>query len=172
MIGGSEAVLRSTGALPGFLKERAARLAAGPRMYNLTVSNVPGPRSSLYVAGAEVESIYPVIPIGDHHALADPVFDRPAGPHEATAEQVPLPIPYVCNDRGWHPMMSRRDLYLDSRWVRRTDRDGWAPEWEAHLCRLTERAKKKLPLFEDGPPDPSHSTGGTGSGDGDCPIIP
>jgi len=70
LIGGSEAVLRSTGALPGFLKERAARLAASPRMYNLTVSNVPGPRSALYVAGAEVESTYPVIPISDRHAIA------------------------------------------------------------------------------------------------------
>ncbi len=30
-------------------------------------------------------------------------------------------------------------------------RRGWTPEWEAHLRRLTERAKRKLPLFE---PDP------------------
>ena len=30
-------------------------------------------------------------------------------------------------------------------------RRGWTPEWETHLRRLTERAKKKLPLFEDEP---------------------
>ncbi len=58
-IGGSAAILRSTSALPGFLKERAARLAASPRMYNLTISNVPGPAMPLFVAGATVESIYP-----------------------------------------------------------------------------------------------------------------
>ena len=69
-IAGSEAVLRGVGQLPGFLKERAARMAASPRMYNVTVSNVPGPRISLYAAGAEVEAIYPVIPIADGHALA------------------------------------------------------------------------------------------------------
>jgi diacylglycerol O-acyltransferase / wax synthase len=69
-IAGSDAMLQSTKALPGFLKERAARLAASPRVYNLTVSNVPGPRSTLYLAGAEVESIYPVIPTPDRHALA------------------------------------------------------------------------------------------------------
>jgi len=69
-VAGSEAILRGVGQLPGFLKERAARMAASPRMYNLTVSNVPGPRMELYVAGAEVEAIYPVIPIADGHALA------------------------------------------------------------------------------------------------------
>jgi hypothetical protein len=56
--------------LPGFLKERAARLAASPRMYNLAVSNVPGPRVPLYAAGALVESIHPVIPTSDGHAIA------------------------------------------------------------------------------------------------------
>jgi WS/DGAT/MGAT family acyltransferase len=69
-IAGSEAILRGAGQLPGFLKERAARMAASPRLYNVTVSNVPGPRMSLYAAGNEVESIYPVIPITDGHTLA------------------------------------------------------------------------------------------------------
>lgn len=30
-------------------------------------------------------------------------------------------------------------------------RRGWTPAWEAHLRRLTERAKRRLPLFEDSP---------------------
>jgi WS/DGAT/MGAT family acyltransferase len=69
-IAGSDALLRSMVQLPGFLKERAARLAASPRMYNLAVSNVPGPRIPLYAAGARVDAIYPVIPISDGHAIA------------------------------------------------------------------------------------------------------
>ena len=69
-IAGSDALLRSMVQLPGFLKERAARLAASPRMYNLAVSNVPGPRIPLYAAGAEVDAIYPVIPNSDGHAIA------------------------------------------------------------------------------------------------------
>jgi WS/DGAT/MGAT family acyltransferase len=69
-VAGSDALLRTMGQLPGFLKERAARLAASPRMYNLTISNVPGPRLPLFAAGAQVEAIYPVIPISDGHALA------------------------------------------------------------------------------------------------------
>jgi hypothetical protein len=31
-------------------------------------------------------------------------------------------------------------------------RRGWTPEWEAHLRRLTERARQQLPLFGPGLP--------------------
>ncbi len=27
-------------------------------------------------------------------------------------------------------------------------RRGWTPQWEAHLRRLTERARQRLPLFD------------------------
>jgi len=69
-VAGSDAILRSMVQMPGFVKERTARLAASPRMYNLAVSNVPGPRIPLYAAGAMVESIHPVVPISDGHAVA------------------------------------------------------------------------------------------------------
>jgi diacylglycerol O-acyltransferase / wax synthase len=67
---GREALLRSVGVLPGPLKTQAARFAASARTFNLTISNVVGPRLPLYAAGARVEEIYPVIPLSDGHALA------------------------------------------------------------------------------------------------------
>lgn len=69
-IAGSEQVMKLLGYLPAPLQGQAARLAASPRLYNVTVSNVPGPRISLYLAGGRVRSILPVIPIPDRHALA------------------------------------------------------------------------------------------------------
>src|ERR671911_768729 len=69
-LSGSEALIASIGQLPSPIKVRAARIAAGPRVFNLTISNVPGPRLPLYVGGARVASIYPVIPLSQGHSLA------------------------------------------------------------------------------------------------------
>jgi WS/DGAT/MGAT family acyltransferase len=69
-IGGSAMLMQGIGALPEPVKDRAARLAASPRLYNVTISNVPGPRTPLYAAGARVRSIAPVIPLADRHALS------------------------------------------------------------------------------------------------------
>lgn len=69
-VAGSHQMIGLLGLLPGPVQGRAARLAASPRLYNLTVSNVPGPPVPLYLAGARVDSILPVIPIPDEHALA------------------------------------------------------------------------------------------------------
>jgi hypothetical protein len=69
-IGGSALLMQGLGALPEPVKDRAARLAASPRLYNVTISNVPGPGLPLYAAGARVRSIAPVIPLADRHALS------------------------------------------------------------------------------------------------------
>jgi hypothetical protein len=71
---GMELVLKAAGALPEPLKDRAARVAASARTYNLTVSSIPGPTSPLYVLGAELTEAYPVVPLADHHALSIGIF--------------------------------------------------------------------------------------------------
>jgi WS/DGAT/MGAT family acyltransferase len=71
---GGEAILGALGLLPEPLKDRAARLAASPRMYNLTISNVPGPRFPVFLLGCELVEAVPVIPLSDGHALAVGIF--------------------------------------------------------------------------------------------------
>jgi WS/DGAT/MGAT family acyltransferase len=92
-VAGSDILLRSLGALPEPLQTTAARLAASPRLYNLTISNVPGPRVALYAAGARVRSIYPVIPIPDRHALAIGILTYDDAAHFAAyADPAALPV--------------------------------------------------------------------------------
>ena len=71
---GTEAVLGALGLLPAPLKGTAARFAASPRVFNLTVSNVPGPRFPLYMLGAELQEAYPVVPVAEGHALSIGMF--------------------------------------------------------------------------------------------------
>lgn len=80
-IEGSALLISGLGMCPDPIKERAARLAASHRLYNLTISNIPGPRIPLYAAGARVKSIYPVIPIPDRHALSIGVMTYDRGAH-------------------------------------------------------------------------------------------
>ncbi len=69
-VAGSGALLGMLGGLPAPLQSRAAQFAASPRLYNLTVSCLPGPPIPLWVAGARVKEIEPLIPIPDRHGLA------------------------------------------------------------------------------------------------------
>jgi WS/DGAT/MGAT family acyltransferase len=69
-VAGSGALLGMLGGLPAPLQSQAARFAASPRLYNLTVSCLPGPPVPLWVAGARVREIEPLIPIPDKHGLA------------------------------------------------------------------------------------------------------
>jgi WS/DGAT/MGAT family acyltransferase len=72
--GGGEALLQGLGLLPLPLQAPLARFAASPRMYNLVVSNVPGPRMPVYLLGAECVEVLPAIPLSDGHTLSVGVF--------------------------------------------------------------------------------------------------
>jgi WS/DGAT/MGAT family acyltransferase len=72
--GGGEALLAGLGLLPVALQAPVARYAASPRMYNLVVSNVAGPRAPVYLLGAECVEVLPAIPLSEGHALSIGVF--------------------------------------------------------------------------------------------------
>jgi WS/DGAT/MGAT family acyltransferase len=71
---GTGAVLGALGLMPDLVKNRAARLASSSRVFNLTVSNIPGPRVPVYMLGAELSEAYPVVPIAEQHALSIGMF--------------------------------------------------------------------------------------------------
>ncbi len=51
------------------LYREAMRLAAGPREFSLSISNVPGPRECVYVLGGEVSDLHSIAEPADRHAL-------------------------------------------------------------------------------------------------------
>jgi WS/DGAT/MGAT family acyltransferase len=71
---GTGALLGAIGLLPDPVKNRAARIASSARVFNLTISNIPGPRFPLYMLGAELTEAYPVVPLGADHALSVGMF--------------------------------------------------------------------------------------------------
>jgi diacylglycerol O-acyltransferase / wax synthase len=67
---GADLVLGAFTYMPRTLQKALAHLVASPRAFNLVVSNIPGPPDTMYMAGCELEEVYPVVPIADRHALS------------------------------------------------------------------------------------------------------
>ena len=55
---------------PPTILAQASRLNFSTRLFNLIVTNVPGPQFPLYVLGREILAAYPVAFLPQHHALA------------------------------------------------------------------------------------------------------
>ena len=61
---------QAAGLLPALLRTPVVRAMAAPRQFNLTISQSPAPRGSLYLLGCEMQEVYSVVPIAQGHALA------------------------------------------------------------------------------------------------------
>ena len=57
---GAQVLTQLSGFAPPTVMAQASRLMARQRMFNLVVTNVPGPQFPLYLGGAELQANYPV----------------------------------------------------------------------------------------------------------------
>lgn len=64
------AFVQAAGLVPPPLRTPVVRALAAPRQFNLTVSQSPAPRGSIYLLGCELEEVYSVVPIAQGHTLA------------------------------------------------------------------------------------------------------
>jgi diacylglycerol O-acyltransferase len=67
---GAEVISRFNDFAPPTLLAQAARINFSTRLFNLIVTNVPGPQIPLYVLGRELLDIFPVAFLPENHALA------------------------------------------------------------------------------------------------------
>ncbi len=67
---GTQILFATAGLVPAPLRSPVVATLAAPRVFNLTVSQSPGPRGTLYLLGCEVQEAFSVVPIAAGHALA------------------------------------------------------------------------------------------------------
>jgi hypothetical protein len=64
-------LIEATGWAPPTINRLLARGMARPLVFNLVVSNVPGPQQPLYLLGRRIKEIYPFVPLSpQNHALS------------------------------------------------------------------------------------------------------
>jgi WS/DGAT/MGAT family acyltransferase len=66
---GAQVLTTLTGFAPPTIVSQAARLQARQRLFNLVVTNVPGPQMPLYLLGRELEALFPMVPLATNTAL-------------------------------------------------------------------------------------------------------
>lgn len=66
---GAESLIELAGVAPPLIHSVVARMAFTPRLFNLTITNVPGPQATLYAMGAQMGRVIPLVPIFSGHAV-------------------------------------------------------------------------------------------------------
>ncbi len=66
---GSRGLIDIAAMAPPILHSFLARALFATRLFNVTITNVPGPREPLYVLGSEIEEIWPLVPLAADHAI-------------------------------------------------------------------------------------------------------
>ncbi|WP_433869995.1 WS/DGAT/MGAT family O-acyltransferase [Saccharopolyspora sp. CA-218241] len=68
----ADALVKVSGFAPPTLHALGARVASGfsDRLFNVLVTNVPGPQVPLYAAGARMVEMFPVVPLAKNQSLA------------------------------------------------------------------------------------------------------
>lgn len=65
-----DAALGAVARTPSPLQRTFAHLFAHPRLFNLTISSMPGPALPRYLCGCRLREIYSAVPLADRHALS------------------------------------------------------------------------------------------------------
>jgi WS/DGAT/MGAT family acyltransferase len=76
---GAEVISRFNDFAPPTLLAQASRINFSTRLFNLIVTNVPGPQIPLYVVGRELQDVFPVAFLPENHALAIAIMSYNGG---------------------------------------------------------------------------------------------
>jgi len=71
---GAEAMIDLAGLAPPVLHAALARSLYATRLFNVTITNVPGPQVPLYSFGARLREVHPVVPLAAAHSVGIAIF--------------------------------------------------------------------------------------------------
>lgn len=66
---GGETLVQLAGLAPPVLHSFLARSLFASRLFNVTVTNVPGPQQPLYACGSRMTEVFPLVPLAAEHAI-------------------------------------------------------------------------------------------------------
>ena len=66
---GAQVLTELSGFAPPTIMAQAARLQARQRLFNLVVTNVPGPQAPLYMLGRKLDALFPMVPLAENQVL-------------------------------------------------------------------------------------------------------
>ncbi len=66
---GTTAIIALAGLAPPVIHATIAQALYATRLFNVTITNVPGPQQTLYAFGAPLREIYPLVPLAAKHAV-------------------------------------------------------------------------------------------------------
>lgn len=71
---GSRQIIDVAAHAPPVIHTFLARSLFASRLFNITITNVPGPQMPLYAFGSRMQAVWPLVPLSAEHALALAVF--------------------------------------------------------------------------------------------------
>jgi diacylglycerol O-acyltransferase len=78
---GSRTLIDFTAHAPPVLHTFLARSMYATRLFNLTITNVPGPQAKLYAFGSRMTDIWPIVPLAAEHAVGLAVLSYDGNVH-------------------------------------------------------------------------------------------
>ncbi len=66
---GTTAVIELASLAPPVIHATMAQATYATRLFNVTITNVPGPQQTLYALGAPMREVYPLVPLAAEHAV-------------------------------------------------------------------------------------------------------
>ena len=140
---GAATIARVNNLAPPTILAQASRLNFSTRLFNLIVTNIPGPQLPLYVLGRQLRDLFPIAFLPEHHALAIAIMSY--------------------NGAVDYGLLGDYDALPDI--------DVIAEGIEASLQELLDAARGKPAGAGLGDPAPESAAAGTANG-GPAPIVP